>query len=246
MIKVISIIRLAGFAAALLSATPLSYGQAEPDIRQVESDPKTTEDEVRTLPPVHVFGGPPKWKLGIEAFNAGEYKKAEQAFRSVRNQFGSVAVTASFDVSDVFNGNPITSSIARGSGTPLGSGRIGDVGPGRDRPASSLISTSIQLGNASESYALASYAVGVSLIKQGEYSEAKRFLSNAIGYDKRLYDARTRLGLIALLQDKPARADRQLRELQRWCQSYDCDGADELGRAVRTLRTAVETYASPS
>ena len=232
---------LGGFAPNALAQTP--------DETSAAAENTDATDELsnfeRVLPEVQVFGGPRSWRKGLEAYYSGDYPTAERHFKSFRNQLNSTLLDIDFSDFELdgggglgprnFNNSVVFNSLSGRS--QLGAfSRIRENERQRERRPRAGIS---QL---ERNAAQASYAVGASLVQQGKYSQAKRFFSSAIGRDHTMHDARTRLGLIALIEDDRRTAGRRLGQLERWCDSTPCDGTGELAVAVQTLRNAISSY----
>ena len=204
--------------------------------------PTETGQAERVLPEIIVRGGPAAWRRGLIAYYKGNYVEAERQFRSFRNALNQ-------DLLDIGDLNP-GSSLAQGDRRTINAMLIFEnpnvriSGSPRyvDRRARAAGLAVVGVSNTENNFAQASYALGASLVKQGEFSEAKRYFSSALGRDRDLHDARLRLGLIALLEDNLPIAKRRLRELENYCQSYPCTGDSDLAISISTLRTAIEFY----
>lgn len=208
---------------------------------QSPSAPPALQTE-RLLPEIEVRGGPRSWRKGLAAYNRGDYPEAERHFRSYRNQLDA----------SLLDINP--NSVGGGS-FPGGIGAI-NFNPGiqvnrvsagsasriRENERERAGAPQAGISQAEDSRARASYAVGASLLKQGKFSEARRYFASAVGQDHTLHDARLRLGLIALLENDRNKAARRLQQLENWCSSLTCDGTDELSTSVQTLRNAIELF----
>lgn len=176
------------------------------------------------LPRQFITSGPASWQRGLIAYQQGNYEQAEYEFRKTVNRFNSSVLGSRFGGAE-----GIQQLILAGNFSQTGS-RIRDQQNNRRG-----------ISAREDSLALASYALGATLIRQQRYNEARNHLSRALGYDKSLHDARLRLGLIALTNDDIREAKRRLRQLRGWCGGQRCEG-QTLQRSVATLEDAIAIY----
>ncbi len=230
----------------VLSALAFAQAQSEDD-SDVASEAATeqaapAEDNSElVLEGVRVTGSPPLWRDAMQAFNVGDYKRAERKFRSYANDVGRAILlepgtgtgTGSF-VAAGLDGAP---SVNRG---PLATDRTDGGSRIATRRRGSNANVGLQA--AARNYAIAHLWLGMSQIRQGELADAKRSLTTAIRYDDSLHDARMRLGLIGLLQDDLKQAERRLSQFESRCERQGCDGEDSLSVSYNTLAEAIETY----
>lgn len=222
------------FRAALVSVTlfaaiPLPISAQSSSVpaaisAELDSDILPDDSSILVLPTQIVNAGPSSWSRGLQAYHAGNYAEAENEFRSSLNFYADTVSGTRFGGAE-----GIQELIRAGTFSQTGS-RINT-----NRRRSRGVST------AERSLARSSYAVGAALIKQERYSDAKRYFSRAIGYDRYLHDARLRLGLIALAEDNLRGAERRLRQLNRFCRSLDCTESN-LGHDINTLTDAIAVY----
>ena len=220
-----------------LQSVPSELTEPEQNAAQLTA-PGEDVDVSRTLDTIVITASAQSntWNRAVVAFRSGEYELAERLFKSINNrvQVANLNVAGQLDPLGTDDGIGASASIF----SSLGSiGERVETIPGR-RGARTRITgfrTSFQ-----EEASRANHAVGASLLKQGEYKEAKRFFSAAVGADKYNHDARLRLGLIALVEGRTRHARRRLRQLNGFCSARDCTGTDELSVAVQTLQYFVD------
>lgn len=195
-------------------------------------------DVTRTLDTIVVTAsaGSSDWNRALEAFRLGEYELAERRFKAINNRLQVANLNVAGQLEPLGPDDGIGASASLFSS--LGSiGERIETLPGR-RGARTRIS-GFRLSFQEEA-SRANHAVGASLLRQGEYKEAKRFFSAAVGADKYNHDARLRLGLIALLEGRTRHAKLRLRQLNGFCSALDCTGTDELSVSVQTLQRFVD------
>lgn len=229
--KAFSYIRISAVSAlAFLSGTmPAAFAQTDtvPAAIAAELDNSILpqQDQTLVLPRQFVNSGPASWQRGLAAYHNGDFEKAEIEFKAALNRFSSSVLATRFGGQEAFSELFRVGRFSQ-SGTRIRVGR-GDP-PG--------------VSSSERSLARTSYAVGAALIKQQEYGKARQYFAKALAYDKALHDARLRLGLIALAEGKPNKAERRLRQLETWCESLVCKKDDELGQTIATLRDAIDVY----
>ena len=213
-------IALALFAAAALSV-PAVAQDSDPDtaIATLPSGPSTApiEDEII------VEGQRRGADAAMDAWLKGDYVTAEIEFEK---NFSRLKVgerlrrtNVEQNASDAIQGQ-IFDGANTGSGSSEGGAAAGDndttfgaatlytnqrFRPGDDDP--NVISSGNDLGGQL-------YMAGLSEVKLGKYAEAKKSFERALFYNEYLFDARLRLGLLAVQDGDMKEAQKQLRKLR--------------------------------
>jgi hypothetical protein len=232
-----------------LSLTPVSNAQESSDTVATE------DDEV-------VAYGKKNWghHEGMKAFFDGDFETAEIEFEkeflglkrgeSAKENAAIDAANQSFraDLAGSVTGTSGGSSGGPGGGPAQGFDSIGSIDAGfasnfrkkRGTGRSTLTDGKVTY----EDFAFSKYMAGLSEIKQGKISEAKKSLKQSLGHDYTNFDAQMRLGLIYVQEkdyDKAAKHLTNIDKLRRKCKIKSCDDKDFIDNAAVVLAKAITT-----
>ncbi len=222
------------------ASSPASAQTYQDDTEQAPRDIAEDSLSELVLDEVEIISGNPFWQRGIQAFNVGDYVRAQKHFTTFKNSLAPSVLLDPFTTGGAnglfFNANgflltnsglEVNKNINR-SGLPTRIGR---------RPSNSEIG----IQAARNGYSFASYWLGMAQVRQGNLAGAKRSMMEAIRYDKAFHDARMRVGLLNLLEDKPKLAKRRLHQIGGYC-GGECTGSDKIGASYQRLKIAIEAY----
>jgi len=192
---------------------------------------------------------------GMDAFFRGDFETAEiefenefkglRRFESAReNAANDAALSADRAEMQATAGNNLSSSVnSRNAGASSQS--AGNALSANSGVTSNFISrrregrTVLTDGEVTyEDFGFTRYMSGLSEIKLGKYDEARVSLKQSLRYDESNYDARMRLGLLAIMEaDFEAAADQleKIDKQRRRCLRLACDDLDSLRDATITL-----------
>ena len=173
----------------------------------------------------------------MEAFRAGDYARAEIEFE--RNAMCALRVERNrLAAIDQIQSNQTTQALQSGAssngGSSAGAAQAAPPPPqnsGFQAPATRAAEAEDEVDPGTcTNRGFQVYMAGLSQLQLGRTDEAKRSFERATTYNKNLYDGHYRLGLIALLEENPKGARRQLKTLRRLAKRCrrDCDAREEI------------------
>lgn len=243
---------LVGSAAALILSGSVSPALAasiqQSSQEQVSALAELPDDEATLVLPEVVVEDlkwfQKSWSAGMLALEAGQFELAEAHLIHVRNELTSAA-QANGGISFGRPGQEIRYLERTEDG--LVERTIRNEGGWRTfKTGERLVEEQFdRITSARVHYGNTNHALGISQYQLGKVSQARLSWRRAVAYDKMQYDARMRLGLLELLDGDLRGASRHLRELERFCGSFDCAADTELGRSYQTLTAAIESYQAP-
>lgn len=206
---------------------------------QSADQPKTNEKPIDEIIAVGTIS---KADPAMGAFARGDYKTAEiefdNNFKFLRR--AEFALTRSVETS---RNNSVTSELQTGPGevssTPLSGGQQVAVSFSSQ---TGVVETATTIGRQPqvEDLGFQLYMRGLSQIQLGKYDEAKLSFKRALNFNRRLYDAKFRLGILELRDGDRDAAEAQLAQLkkdQKWCKY--CDGKQEIDAGVAILSASL-------
>lgn len=171
-------------------------------------------DAQLALDAITVEGIPPVYGTAMTAFRSGDFKTAEVEFVKVfeRSKFGQSRVQETF----ALNQNialAAQSAPPPGTSAPVQTGTSAAIGvvPGDSVRRSQSQQTVLRR----QDLGFPLYMAGLSQIQLGHYEKAQNSFRSALRYNNALYDARIRLGLLAIENNEAAEARKQLRSLRK-------------------------------
>jgi len=235
-----------------LWAGPLAVAQE--DTIATDKPPSVILEEI-------VVEGQRMWEghEGMEAFLAGDYKKAEiefeQEFKSLKRSRSALYNAAVDAANGIDRANDTAASSVTGTqniGTPGG----GSVQIQSSTPNTSNATSSTNFNNkrakgrnilndgkvTDKDFALTKYMSGLSELQLGKYDEAKKSLKTSVFYDRGNHDARMRLGLLYVVEgniDKSADQLEALDKLRVKCKKKQCAEYAEIMESASTLANSI-------
>ena len=214
-------------AAVVLAAQAAAFAQEAGDA------PAPQEEEV--VDEIIVRGG--RINPAMEAFRAGDYARAEIEFE--RNAMCALRVERNrLAAIDQIQSNQTTQALQSGASSNGGSSAGAAQAAPPPPPNSGFQAPATRAAEAEDEVdpgtctnrGFQVYMAGLSQLQLGRTDEAKRSFERATTYNKNLYDGHYRLGLIALLEENPKGARRQLKTLRRLAKRCrrDCDAREEI------------------